>query len=581
MISISDLRNKNLDLFMAPVLVLLFAALLAMMYGWVGTSRSIGGEMAEPPEGQWVAAQGPVVQPGTAQQAHHLPAPVGVGIGNGADGQMQLINIPPGTAQQAHHLPAPVGVGIGNGADGQMQLINARPPVYLGVKLGAVTDALAATFGLTTTRGLHVQEVARNTPADKAGLQLDDVLLSVDRQPVQDLDQLFKILSAKQVGDTIKIVYFRHGKQKTGYLTLASPPDLLPAAANVAGGLAPLKTIAGPGWLGVEVQNIDAVIETQFKLADRRGVIISFVTPQSPAAQAGLIEGDVIVRCNQVKIKDVQRFKGLLAKVKAGDLVKLRIIRAGQEQDLTLAMGDSAKAPVLKPGKLPPAEMLVEGSWIGMDVSELMPKDAADFGFPAGTSGVLVNDVEGPPALDVGFQTGDLIIAINSTPTPTMRDFVKGSRQQNGAVVDVMRGNRHLFITVPPPGFSQQGTALSLVPNNNFQQVAAIQVSPGRLAIIATAPSLGAPVAGEQLPSASLLIVDPVENSFTSMPLPNFNQMQDVIKDNQVVALISNNLSARSAAGYAVNGVTVYNGVVGTADQVLGLYRTGSLIAMK
>lgn len=591
MSTFSALRTKNLDIYMAPVLVLLFAALLAMMYGWVGTTRSIGGEMAETPEGRWVAAQGPAM---------------GMGIGDGVNGQMQMINTPPDPTIPAHHLPAPVGIGIGDGANGQMQLINkpqmqvgigtgtdaqlqlinALPPVYIGAKFGAVTDPLAASFGLTSTLGLHVQEVAPDTPAAKAGLQLDDILLGFDRQQIRDLDHLLKVLATKQPGDTVKIVYFRHGKQATGYLTLGNPPGLLPVAANTAPTRrAPAATPPagnGPAWLGAEIQNIDAVIEAQFKLANKRGVIVSFVTPNSPAVQAGLMNGDVIIRCNQVKVNDVQRFQGLLAELKAGAALNLRIVRAGQEQDLAVVLGDRAQAPAVKPAQLQPAEMLVEGSWIGMDVTELTPAEAEELGFPAGTSGVLVNDVESPPATTVGFQTGDLIIAINSTPTLTMKEFVRASRLQNGAVVDVLRGNRHLFVTVPPPGFTQQGTALPpTAPVNNFQQVAVTQPSPGRLALIVAAPSLGAALAGDQQAGASVLLVDPAANTFTSMPLPNFDQMQDVIKHNQVVALIGSNIAPRSAAGYGVLGVTVYSGVVGTADQALGLYRTGNLTAMK
>ncbi len=599
MSTMSNLKNKNLDIFMAPILVLLFAALLAMMYGWVGTNRSIGGEMAETPEGRWVASQGPGTvdmggvtsanpqmslinaQPPTAQPAHHLPAPVGIGIGNGTNGQMQLINKP---TMQA---------GIGNGVDAQLQLI-AQVPVYLGAKFGAVTDPLAASFGLTSTLGLHVQEVAPDTPAAKAGLQMDDILLGIDRQQVRDLDQMRKILSVKQAGDTVKIVYFRHGKQVSGYLTLGTPPDLLPVAANTTLTLAPTLAVptaaavqggtvagTGPAWLGAEIQNIDAVIKAQFKLASRRGVIISYVTPSSPAAQAGLMEGDVIVQSDKSNIKDVKRFQGLLAELKAGTPMNLRIIRAGQEQDLTLVLGNQALAPPVAPLKLEPAEVEIEASWIGLDVSTLLAKDAEELGFPPGSMGILVNDVAGPPATTVGFQINDLIVAINSTPTLTMRDFVRATKLPKGAVVDVLRGNRHLFVTVPAPGFSQQGTALLTAPKDNFQQVAATQATPGRIAIIVAGPSLGAPVAGDQQPSASLLLVDPVENSFTSMTLPTLDQMQDVIKHNQVVALICSSIADQSATSYAGMGVKIYAGVVGTADQALGMYRTGNLMAMK
>nr|MBF0220776.1 PDZ domain-containing protein [Desulfobulbaceae bacterium] len=645
--NLSYLRSRNLDLWVAPLLVLSFAVLLAMMYGWVGTASSVGGETAERPEiqqpqGRWVAAQGPIgTQPatppaplpgypigigdgangqmqliGTPQPLPGYPVGIGqgangqmqligtpqalpgypVGIGQGLNGQMQLIGTPNDPALQAHHLPAPAGMGIGNGANGQMQLIktpqyslgignpgdnnlqliNRQLPVYIGARLSDVPDVMARSMGIATQSGLLIEDIAPRSPADKAGLSKGDVLLSFDRQKIIGLDPFINQLITKAPGDKVKVIYFRNGRQKSSHLSLVAPPGLVPAAA-VAQGVTP----PSQPWFGADVQNIDMVIQQQFKLKDRKGVIISHVRQQSPAAAAGLVTGDVITRFNGSKVKDTSSLQKLIGKTSAGQTVALQITRETQTGDISMVLGDINSAPKVSPAKLPPAEMAIEGTWIGMDVSPLDPKDAADFGFPAGTSGILVNDVESPPASTVGFTTGDLITAINGTPTPTMKQFVASSKLQTGAVVDVMRGSTHIFITVPPPGVSQQGTPIVDTTGPQSQQVAFTQQTTGRLAILSAGPTLGSIIVGDRMTTAYIIIVDLSDNSFSSVNMATVEQLSETLKKHQVIALIGNDISGKNATKCKASGIQVFTGVVGASGDAIQLYRSNSLVALK
>ena len=620
---LSYLRSRNLDLWVAPLLVLSFAVLLAMMYGWVGTASSVGGETAERPEvqqpqGRWVAAQGPIVnQPvvpppalpgypvGIGQGANGQMQLIGtpqtlpgypVGIGQGTNGQVQLIGTPNGPTQPAHHLPAPAGMGIGNDLNGQMQLINTpqyslgignpannnlqlinrQLPVYLGARLSDVPDVIARSMGIATQSGLLVEDIAPRSPADKAGLARGDVLLSFDRQNIVGLDPFINQLITKAPGDKVKIIFFRNGRQKSSHLRLVAPPGLVPAAAVAQGVTQPSLP-----WFGADVQNIDMVIKQQFQLKSRNGVIISHVRRQSPAATAGLVTGDVISRYNGGKVRDTKSLQKLISKSKPGQTVALQVTRQKQTTDISLVLGDINNSPKVLPPKLPPAEMAIEGTWIGMDVSPLDPKDAGDFGFPAGTSGILVNDVESPPASTVGFATGDLITAINGTPTPTMKLFVASSKLQTGAVVDVMRGSTHIFITVPPPGVSQQGTAIPAPAGPKTQQVAFTQQTTGRLAILAAGPTLGSIIVGDRMANAYIIIVDLSDNSFTSVNMATVEQLSETLKKHQVIALVGNDISGKNATKCKASGIKVFTGVVGASGDAIQLFRSNSLVAMQ
>lgn len=562
--------KKNINLLIAPLLVLVCAGLLALMYGWVGTNRSVGNEKAEVPESRWVAAQVPI---GPGQQANHVPGPVGMGIGSGVQGQVQVINTPTypmgiggGALDQMQLINTPgYPIGLGQGANGTIKLVN-QAPVYMGLHLTVIDAGGAKRMGLGNQAVLLVLEIDPKGPAVESGIQKDDVILAVNRRNVTSLDQLAQALAFSKPGDAVKVLYSRNGHTKSTHLTVEAIPGLIPAAATIA-----------PAWMGVDIQNIDAVIQSQFNLSSKNGVIVSNVTPNSPAAEAGILAGDVITRFSGSRIKTVRQFQKRIEKEKPGQAIKIDFIRGGNQQSVNLTLGQVP--PPAPPPKVAPAEMVVEGSWIGMDVTELLAQEAPDFGFPAGTTGVLVNDVEGPPAMSVGFQTGDLITSINGTPTLTMKDFVKATKLQSGAVVDVLRGNRHLFITVPPPGFTQQGTPIDPGPAGNFRQVAAVtQPDTARIGILSDNPGLNGRVSGESLQPAYLILVDLGQNSHTTMQLTDTGQLDHLLSRNQVAVLIVSDISTASAARYNAMGVVVYSGVVGSGAEALDLYNRGLLV---
>jgi predicted Fe-Mo cluster-binding NifX family protein len=205
----------------------------------------------------------------------------------------------------------------------------------------------------------------------------------------------------------------------------------------------------------------------------------------------------------------------------------------------------------------------------------------AALGLAAGTRGILVNDVESPPATVVGFQTGDVIVAVNGHPTPDMKQFVAASKKQSGAVVDVIRGNKHLFMSVPPPGFTQQGTQLNTGLNNKFRQVAVTSPIRGRLAIFASGPGLNSAVAGNTAYLPYLILVDLNNNSYAVMDPNSLNSLPEIVQQYNVTDLVCTDISGQTAAALASSGVVIYSGVVGTAGDAIGLYQSNRLISMK
>ncbi|MBF0202089.1 MAG: PDZ domain-containing protein, partial [Desulfamplus sp.] len=296
---------------LAPISVLGFVVMLAVMYGWVGTmDTTAGGEAPETPELNVAALQTQLVNNPT------FPS----GLGNG---QIQLINNPT--------FPA----GIGNG---QIKLINQalQGSPYFGAVLDDLPAALAGKLGLKADQGVYVKSVAAASPAEKGGLKAGDVILKFDNKNVSSHQQIGQIIQTKKVGATVKIVVNRNGKKSSMHVKLENPPEI----ANHAGA-APGNTVAAPGngtpnpfqpapasrkiWLGADIQDIDAVMQLQFSLPDTRGVIVSHVTPNSPAVKSGLKSGDVIRRFNGTRIKDVNQLQSIILKSQPGKKIELTI----------------------------------------------------------------------------------------------------------------------------------------------------------------------------------------------------------------------------------------------------------------
>src|SRR5207245_1515944 len=94
------------------------------------------------------------------------------------------------------------------------------------------------------------------------------------------------------------------------------------------------------GYLGVMIQPLTPELAKEFKLPENTGALVGEVTPKSPAAQAGLKEGDVIIEFNGKKVSDSRHLHFMAAQVSPGTHVTLKTIRDGEEQTFTLKLGE-------------------------------------------------------------------------------------------------------------------------------------------------------------------------------------------------------------------------------------------------
>jgi serine protease Do len=187
---------------------------------------------------------------------------------------------------------------------------------WLGVSIQPVTADLARSFGLDDERGALVGDVVAQGPADKAGIKRGDVIVAYDGTKIAESSSLPAAVAATPVGKTVPVEIMRDGKMETVSVTINKLNDQT-AAVN-------MKQEKGE-W-GLAMQNIRPEERRQMGLSGNEGVLVTAVMPDSPAANANVQAGDVILQINQVPVSSVDGVKNEVAKAK-GDKPLLLLLR--------------------------------------------------------------------------------------------------------------------------------------------------------------------------------------------------------------------------------------------------------------
>jgi serine protease Do len=199
----------------------------------------------------------------------------------------------------------------------------------IGVQVQNVTPELAKSFGMSESKGALVAQVNPDTPAAKAGIHQGDIIIEFNGHPIHEMNELPRMVADTAPGSKATLKTLREGKEKTVNLTIAELTDERQAQAKEEG--AAEKTP-----LGLEVQNLNPNLAQQFRLRDNQGVVVVQVESGSPAADAGIRPGDLILEVNGAVVGTVKEYREAVAKVKKDTVARLLIKRAGNTLYLTL-----------------------------------------------------------------------------------------------------------------------------------------------------------------------------------------------------------------------------------------------------
>jgi serine protease Do len=200
---------------------------------------------------------------------------------------------------------------------------------WIGVMIQDITPELKSKLNLGTEEGALVSDVVSGGPADKAGVKRGDVILRFDDKAIRSTQNLPFVVASTPIGKTVEMEIMR-GNQR---MNLQIKTEELKEEAEEE---TPAEE-AGPN-LGMEVQEITPEMAKNYNLSRTSGVIIVDVESGSPAGEAGLVPGDIIVEIDKKPVKDLETLNNLLAGVEAGDTILFLIDRGGTTIFVTLTV---------------------------------------------------------------------------------------------------------------------------------------------------------------------------------------------------------------------------------------------------
>jgi serine protease Do len=200
---------------------------------------------------------------------------------------------------------------------------------WLGVQIQRITPELAKSFGLESERGALVADVIEGTPAAKIGIERGDIIIEFDNKPIKEMGDLPRIVANTPVGKKVPIKVLRKGKEMTLQATISEMKEEMVASAR--------ESVEES--LGLSTQELTPDIARSLGLSDPKGVVITQVEPGSPAEEANLRQGDVIVEINQTPLKDMDDYKQVLDKVTKGETMLLLVRRGNNTFYTALKIG--------------------------------------------------------------------------------------------------------------------------------------------------------------------------------------------------------------------------------------------------
>ncbi|MGB8277765.1 MAG: DegQ family serine endoprotease [Methylovirgula sp.] len=276
-----------------------------------------------------------------------------------------------------------------------------------------IVSALARTQVGISDYGFFIQTDAAINPGNSGGPLVD--------------------MSAHVVGINSAIFTQTGGTVGIGFSIPANMVKIVVATAKSGG-----KRVMRP-WLGASLQRLTREIADSLGLDRPIGALVTDVVPKSPADEAGMKHGDLIVSIDGQMIEDAEAFGYRFATKPIGATAAIGIRRAGKPLTLTVKLSPAPEIPPRDP-------VTIKGSspFAGATVVNLSPAVAEELSIETPKEGVVISDIEaGSQAAAVNLHRGDVVISVNDTKIATTRDLEKatGGRHYYWKI-SIARGNQ-------------------------------------------------------------------------------------------------------------------------------------------
>jgi len=201
---------------------------------------------------------------------------------------------------------------------------------WLGVMVQKITPELKEKLDLKDEKGALVADVTKEGPAEQAGIERGDVIVSFDGKEIKEMRDLPFVVASTPVDKTVNVEVIRKGKKQRFEVRIGELKDDQEAAL----------VAEAPPRLGMSVEELTPELAKNLGLTERSGLVVVQVEDDSPAAAAGLRPGDVILEIDQSPVTSVDDFNIRIEKYKQGDTILLLAKRRGATVFLTLKVSE-------------------------------------------------------------------------------------------------------------------------------------------------------------------------------------------------------------------------------------------------
>ena len=203
------------------------------------------------------------------------------------------------------------------------------------------------------------------------------------------------------------------------------------------------------GWLGVQIQDLDAELAASLGLDNEKGALVAEVLGDGPAQQAGVQAGDVVTRFDNHEIDSARTLSRVVGDADPSDTANLTVWRDGKSRELRVKLGEAARGEQVAAASVPG----VDGeTTLGLTLRALTDEDKAQLDLSDDTQGVLVANVEpNSAAAEKGIRAGDVITRVNQQDVGSVDDALEAladAREQDRALLLVKRGDGQRFVAL-------------------------------------------------------------------------------------------------------------------------------------
>ncbi len=214
---------------------------------------------------------------------------------------------------------------------------------WLGVSIQDMTPRLARSMDVKTEEGALVSDVIEDSPAGKAGIKDEDIIVEFDGKKIADAQDLTSAVRKTKPGTEVTVAVVHNDKKNSLKVTIGELPEKYADLPSPPPGAETyiFESLTNPRVLGLRLHTLNKQLGTYFQAPDGHGVLVEEVEEGSAGSKAGLKAGDVIIRVGKKSVEKVSDIRKALQAYDKGEKADIEVMRNGAKTTLSAVVEDT------------------------------------------------------------------------------------------------------------------------------------------------------------------------------------------------------------------------------------------------